>query len=520
MNQKLKEFFSENPKAPKYFPVDEAITLAEGLGEERIASALKNFKTMPQSTAVIANPVTDNLSVKLKDDDIILDIRSFTIRGILHESDIVKRKFTPAGIVFILLFGRFPEKTAEGSEEASFAAYLDDLFYSKVSDANKNGGGSLIEQIAGFVSAHPSAGPEIAIQYFAALRKAFSSDSAQQYQGVNEEIPSGELLHEMISVHIENIAVGTIAAYMNRLLEEDSNLQKNDLVAQVEDFIDSEKTKKSSVFDVSYGLILGNHVNERQKEILEIMGVIQTHHGSAGSNIVARYLATLHTMSVSDLFSAAQMALDGARHFGAIHDMTHFINKLDDLDNDEREKLVRSRLIVGDLPTFGHPEISAAGRGDRIQQDPRAAIYLSPLFSALDSGDIVIKDEHLERLEIAKQIYRIALIEGVVKPGKENAPPLRLTPNTDFGAWCVQEALGILESHRTLLTYVFRGFGWMVDVREQLQLKIIRPVISPAPEIIPPKSTEAAISEVVNNVHNRLSGEQPFIKQESRANYN
>jgi hypothetical protein len=121
-------------------------------------------------------------------------------------------------------------------------------------------------------------------------------------------------------------------------------------------------------------------------------------------------------------------------------------------------------------------------------------------------------------LQIAKQIYRTALIEGVIKPGKEDAPPLRLTPNTDFGAWCVQEALGILEEHRTLLTYVFRGFGWMVDVREQLQLKIIRPVISPSPDIIPPKGDDTLVADVVNSVHNRLAGNEPFTKQESAAN--
>lgn len=513
MNQKLQEIFSENPKAPDYFPVDEAIAQAEGLGEQKIATALKNFKTMPQSTAVIANPVTDNLTVNLEGDDIILDIRSFTIRGFLHESDMVRGTYSPAGVIFAVLFGRLPEKDSD--EEALFRTYMDDLYYGKLS----TGEGSIISQIAEFVSKYPSSGPETAMQYFTALRKAAQSGTEQEI-GVNEEVSSGDLLNEMISVHIENTAIGTIAAYMNRLLTENSDLKADDLASRVEEFISDEKAKNRSFFDVSYGLILGDHVNEQQKQILETMGVIQTHHGSAGSNIVARYLATLHTMSVSDLFSAAHMALDGARHFGAIHDMTHFINRLEKLSEDEREKLVHSRLLVGDVPTFGHPEISAAGRGDRIQQDPRAAIYMAPLFSAIDSGSITIQPEHKERLQIAKQIYTTALIKGVIKPGKEDAPPLRLTPNTDFGAWCVQEALGILEEHRTLLTYVFRGFGWMVDVREQLQLKIIRPVISPSPDIIPPKGNDELISEVVNGVHNRLAGSEPFIKQESAATHN
>lgn len=517
MNQKLTEIFSENPKAPDYFPVDEAIAQAEGLGEQKIATALKNFKTMPQSTAVIANPVTDNLTVNLEGDDIILDIRSFTIRGFLHESDMMRGKLSPAGVIFAVLFGRLPEKTSDTDEEALFGQYMDDLYYGKLSTNSENKSAANIKQIAEFVSKYPSAGPETAMQYFTALRKASQSGTEEEI-GVNEEVSSGDLLNEMISVHIENTAIGTIAAYMNRLLTENSDLSADDLASSVEEFIADEKAKNSSFFDVSYGLILGDHVNEQQKQILETMGIIQTHHGSAGSNIVARYLATLHTMSVSDLFSAAHMALDGARHFGAIHDMTHFINKLEKLSEDERQKLVNSRLLVGDVPTFGHPEISAAGRGDRIQQDPRAAIYMAPLFSAIDSGSITIQPEHHERLQIAKQIYRTALIEGVIKPGKEDAPPLRLTPNTDFGAWCVQEALGILEEHRTLLTYVFRGFGWMVDVREQLQLKIIRPVISPSPDIIPPKGSDTLVADVVNSVHNRLAGNEPFTKQESAAN--
>jgi hypothetical protein len=80
-----------------------------------------------------------------------------------------------------------------------------------------------------------------------------------------------------------------------------------------------------------------------------------------------------------------------------------------------------------------------------------------------------------------------------------------LTPNTDFGAWIVQEALGIRDPDRTFLTYVFRGFGWMMDAREQLLQKIIRPVIAPDPRIVPKSADETTIPDLVGRFHQRLA---------------
>ena len=240
------------------------------------------------------------------------------------------------------------------------------------------------------------------------------------------------------------------------------------------------------------------------------MGTIQLHHGSAGANMVARYLATLHTGSVSDFLNASQMTLDGNRHFGAIHDMTHFMNELEHLTPEKRDEAIRNKVLMGGLPTFGHPEIAAAGRAEEIQQDPRPAIYLDPLFRAIDTGHISLNDKQKERLSIVQRIYQIAFVEGAIKPGREHDAPLRLTPNTDFGGWSVQEALGVYETDRTLLTYIFRGFGWMMDVREQLQQKIIRPVIPPDPSIIPAPSTNQTIPQLVVNVHNRLVHKDAF----------
>jgi hypothetical protein len=235
------------------------------------------------------------------------------------------------------------------------------------------------------------------------------------------------------------------------------------------------------------------------------MGTIQIHHGSAGSNMVARYLSTLHTKSVSDLFVASQMALDSARHFGAITDMSEFVEILLSLPAQDRDQAIRQRILQGGLPTFGHPEIAAAGRANQVEMDPRPSLYLAPLFGAIDSGAVRITPSCRERLQIAQRIYQLALVEGVEKPGKESAGRLRLTPNTDFGAWCVQEALGIAEPDRTLMSYAYRGFGWMMDAREQLQEKIIRPVIPPDPAIIPGAAADTTIPDMISIVHKRLA---------------
>jgi hypothetical protein len=240
------------------------------------------------------------------------------------------------------------------------------------------------------------------------------------------------------------------------------------------------------------------------------MGTIQIHHGSAGSNMVARYMATLHSFSVEDFLIASHMALDGARHFGAIHDMSDFVQELEPLNAEQQAERIREKMLTGGLPTFGHPEISAAGRGNQVQQDPRPAIYIDPVFRAIDAGELKMTPRQHERLGIARLIYLTAFVNGVLKPGREDSPPLRLTANTDFGAWCVQEALGIEEADRTLLTYIFRGFGWMMDAREQLQQKMIRPVISPDPKIVPKTSDDPTIPDLVSGVHNRLIKDDPF----------
>jgi len=492
------------PPAPDYNPVKQAIAKAEELGEKQIATTLGFFSTMPASTDIIANPVLHHTPVDCNGTTITLDIRSFTIRGSVHESDIVSGKVAPIDVIFCGLFG-------QSGRSQELAAFIDQKFY----DASS---GSLIDDIAAFVRKYPGLGPEVAIHHFAILDKAKQGRHEEtQDRGIHDERDTESLLVEMIAVHAKNVAVGGVSAYMNYLVRDKTQVSDKELADSVRKFIEEERGQKRNAFQVCYSLILGHHANEHERQILERMGTIQIHHGSAGSSMVARYMATLHTFSVIDFFIASQMALDGARHFGAIHDMSDFVQELEPLTPAQRSERIREKMLTGGLPTFGHPEIAAAGRGNQVQQDPRPAIYIDPVFTAIDAGQLSITPRQHERLSIARLIYLTAFVNGVLKPGKEDSPPLRLTANTDFGAWCVQEALGIEEEDRTLLTYVFRGFGWMMDAREQLQQKMIRPVIPPNPKIVPKSSDDPTIPDLVARVHRRLMTEEPFLATGGRG---
>ena len=499
----MSTIFSVLPPAPDYNPVKQAIARAEELGEKSIATTLGYFSTMPSSTDIIANPVLYHTPVDCNGTKITLDIRSFTIRGIVPEADILRGIAGPVDVISIGLFG---EAADFPNGKQTLANFIDDKFF-----ASLKNGGQLLEQTAAFVKKYPALGPEVAIQHLATLRKA--RVGRPENSGIHDERDSGEMIQDMIACHMENVAVGGVSAYMNYLLAKNASASEADLVKSTKEFINTETAKGRNAFQVSYSLILGRHANDHESLILERMGTIQIHHGSAGSNMVARYMATLHTLSISDFFTASQMALDGARHFGAIHDMSDFVQDLESLSAEERAARIREKVLTGGLPTFGHPEISAAGRGNQVQQDPRPAIYIAPVFNAIDEGELTLTPQQQDRLAIARLIYQTAFVNGVLKPQREHEAPLRLTANTDFGAWCVQEALGIEEPDRTLLTYIFRGFGWMMDAREQLQQKMIRPVIAPNPKIVPKESSDNTIPELVAKVHRRLTTDNPFSPQ-------
>src|SRR5215468_12197372 len=101
----METIFSVLPPAPDYNPVKQAIAKAEELGEKSIATTLGYFATMPSSTDIIANPVLYHTPVDCNGTKITLDIRSFTVRGTVPESDIVAGKVGPMDVIFTGLFG-------------------------------------------------------------------------------------------------------------------------------------------------------------------------------------------------------------------------------------------------------------------------------------------------------------------------------------------------------------------------------------------------------------------------------
>src|SRR5215831_9269308 len=478
MDEKLASLFSQVPAKPEYNPVRKAIDASKDRPET--AAALRSFVSMPASTGVLANPVRHKHQVPARNATLELDIRSFTVRGKLFEEDIVTGRADAIRVIFVGLFGRPPEE----SEARQLRQFIAQSLFSGLERAK--------DKTQEFMKTFPDAPPDVAIQHWASFRKA-----SRKIGQINAMRAPAELLAEMIEIHMENVAVAALAALLRR-----GNYQENSAQVGYED-----------PFAFLFSMLLRRKVNPDEARILGQLGAIQVHHGSAGSNMVARYFATLHTRSVSDLFTASQMALDCGRHFGAITDMTDFVGDLERTPESERDNVIRGRILKGNLPTFGHPEIAAAGRDNHLEMDPRPALYLAPLFEAIDKGTVTVTPEVRRRVGFVERIYQMALYEGVEK--STGTGRLRLTPNTDFGAWLVQEVLGIEEPDRTLLSYAYRGFGWMMDVREQLQQPIIRPVIPPDPAIVPGLSDSHVIPSVITSVHDRLVAGNAFAKKNS-----
>ena len=481
MPKRLPAFMSELPPAPAHHPVRKAI---EKAADAEVVAALNLFASMPPSTAVLANPVRYRHSVDCAGTPVELSIRSFGIRGCLLEEDIVSGAADTFRVIFVGLFGRF----ASPAEHRA----LSRLLKQELKLAIKN----VLPTVARFMKAHPKATADTAIQYVAALRRA-----TRESKGIHRLRPPAELLLDLFRTHLEHVSVGACSSAMRGRNAKDAK----GVTALLQD----------DPFQTVFSLLLRRKVNAVEAKILSNLGAIQIHHGSAGSNMVARYFASLHTRTTSDLFIASQMALDCARHFGAISDLTDFVAELESAPASRRDALIRDRALKGSLPTFGHPEIAAAGRANRVEVDPRPAIYLAPLFDAIDKGELSVSANQMKRVALVRRLYQFAFVEGIEKPGQPGR--LRIAPNTDFGAWIVQEILGVDPRDRTLLSYVFRGFGWMMDVREQLQQSIIRPVISPDPTIVPPPAEGGVIPQVIEKVHRRLSDSNSFSPRKKVA---
>src|SRR5205807_2702630 len=203
----------------------------------------------------------------------------------------------------------------------------------------------------------PGAPADLATQHLSVLRKA-AGDRA----GINASIAAEDLLRDLIHVHLENVAAGACASYMRTLSNRDRVTGTVHLVRQ---------SRGDNPFRTVFSLLLHRETNPTEDRILETLGTIQIHHGSAGSNMVAR--------------------------------------------------------------------------------------YLSPLFEAIDAGRVHLSSKSAKRIAIVQRMYQLAFVEGIEKAGRTGR--LRVAPNTDFGGWIVQEALGIDERDRTFLSYAFRGFG-------------------------------------------------------------
>src|SRR5215211_6695949 len=237
------KIFAVVPPPPEYNPVKQAIAKADELGEKSIATTLGYFSTMPASTGIIANPVLHHTPVDCNGTTITLDIRSFAIRGTVHESDIVSGKVGPVDVIYTGIFG------SQGDTK-ELTAFIDQKYFQSLS-------GSLIEDLAAFVKKFPGLGPEVAMHHFSILAKAKLGREEHQDRGIHDERDPESLLIEMISVHMENVAVGGVSVYMNHLLG-NSQITEDQIVKSTRQFLDEESKQKRNAFQVSYSLILGH----------------------------------------------------------------------------------------------------------------------------------------------------------------------------------------------------------------------------------------------------------------------
>src|ERR1044071_4949335 len=145
------KIFAVVPPPPDYNPVKTAVARAEELGEKSIATPLGYFATMPASTGILANPVLHHTPLDLNGTTITLDIRSFTIRGTVPESEIVAGRVGPIDVIYTGLFG-------VSGDKKELAAFIDQKYFQTFLD-------STIEDVAAFVKQFPGLGPEVAMHH-------------------------------------------------------------------------------------------------------------------------------------------------------------------------------------------------------------------------------------------------------------------------------------------------------------------------------------------------------------------
>src|SRR5262245_60468992 len=184
---------------------------------------------MPPSTGVLANPIRYQRTIACEDASVDLSIRAFGMRGCLLEEDIATGSADAVRAIFVGLFGRF----ATLPERKSFSLLLSENFDSAVI--------KILPALAKFMTAFPTAAPDASMQYMASSRKA-----KHEVQQVNTARPPSDLLRDLISVHLENTAVGACSSYMRSLLRRQPNRSTASLIRQTRLFLES--TRKSDPF--------------------------------------------------------------------------------------------------------------------------------------------------------------------------------------------------------------------------------------------------------------------------------
>src|SRR5689334_20425523 len=151
------KIFAVIPPPPDFNPVKQAVARAEELGEKQIATTLGYFATMPASTGIIANPVLHHMPVDCNGTTITLDIRSFNIRGVIPEADIVRGNAGPIDVIFTGLFSGAEKVDNSSAGKEKLAALIDQKYFESLGRADERSfqAGPLVEEIAGFVRKHP-----------------------------------------------------------------------------------------------------------------------------------------------------------------------------------------------------------------------------------------------------------------------------------------------------------------------------------------------------------------------------
>src|SRR5262245_40155604 len=210
---------TELPAPPDYHPVDKAIGKTN---DPEIAAALRLFASMPPSTGVLANPVRYHHTVTCRETPVELSIRSFGLRGCLLEEDIVTGSVEAMRVIFVGLFGRFPRH----DERRAFSLLLSQVFTAAES--------RVLPTLAKFMKAFPNTPAHVAIQYWAAVRKA-----TQDVGAVNPARPPEALLQDLIRIHLENVAAAATASYMRSLLKRRPGMSGRMLLRETKRFVES-----------------------------------------------------------------------------------------------------------------------------------------------------------------------------------------------------------------------------------------------------------------------------------------